>query len=671
MAAVLVVSCNKVLVQKFQLNQPRVVIGRSQRCDLVLQDRELSREHTEITKAGTIYKVADLGSRNGTDVNGQLITEAQAMKDGDVVTLGDYQLTFYGAGAAVPEGEAADDMEDAATRFVGEADIKKAVADPGKKPKVTPSMICRVTIEAGPLKGEVHKKWEGDLTFGRGFNNNIIFPDDAVSTGHARIYLKDGHHYLEDLGSSNGTFVNSVRLRDAQMLNHGDKIRIGISTMEYTAVDPSKQKKMRIRIALLAVVLFGGLAVAKFLQPEDQAEKFTQQGMAMLNRGNYEQATEYFARALEVAPDYAEAKTGLSRARSEQDALDLLAEAERAAVEDRYAEALDICNRVLRLHPNHRAAKELLEVLDQVDKASVAIRAQNWPAAIQLLKRALESYPRSEVLLLRMAQAQSEQEARAALSDARDLLARQQFDEGRRRLADTAPDSMYYEETQALIELIDQEEVAAKAYADAQDSFMNGYPEQAIREIDKGLERHPTHERLLAFKADIGMVTPLMEQVGQGRALLTSSDVPAIRTMIDACNNMMAIRAESEVVNRFKDSARELQRALRERLATISAEALERGNALRSAGNEREALKAYMLASEANPENREARVAGEAIRRELVPIIEDRLRQALVSMELGQDNLAIEGLREVLTLAIPGDGFYERAERALERLERR
>ena len=671
MSAVLVVSCNKVLVQKFELNQPRVVIGRSQRCDLVLQDRELSREHTEITKAGTVYKVADLGSRNGTDLNGQLITEAQALKDGDVITLGDYTLTFYSAGSAVPDDGAVDDMEDAATRFVGESDIKKAIADPEKKPKVTPSMICKVAIESGALKGEVHKKWEGDLTFGRGFNNNIIFPDDAVSTSHARIYLKDGHHYVEDLGSSNGTFVNSVRLREAQMLNHGDKIRIGISTMEYTAVDPAKQKKMRIRIALLAVVLFGGLAVAKVLQPEDQAEKFTQQGMAMLSRGNYEQATEYFGRALEVAPDYAEAKSGLSRARSEQEALDLLAEAERAAVEERYVDALDICNRVLRLHPNHRAAKDLLEVLDQVDKASVAIRAENWPAAIQLLERALESYPRSEVLLLRMAQAQSEQKARAALSDAQELLARQQFDEGRRRLADTAPDSTYYEETQALIELINKEEVAAKAYADAQDSFMNGYPEQALREIDKGLERHPTHAGLLAFKADIGMVTPLMEQVGQGRALLTSSDVPAIRTMIDACNNMMAIRAESEVVTRFKDSARELQRALRERLETISVEALERGNALRSAGNDREALQAYMLASQANPENREARIAGEAIRSEMVPLIEDRLRQALVSMELGQNDLAIEGLREVLGLAVPGDGFYERAERALERLQRR
>lgn len=671
MSAVLVVSCNKVLVQKFELDQPRVVIGRSQRCDLVLQDRELSREHTEITKAGTVFKVADLGSRNGTDLNGEMITEPRALQDGDVINLGDYQITFYGAGVAIPEGEAADDMEDAATRFVGEAEIKKAVSDPGKKPKVTPGMICRISIESGPLKGEIHKNWDGDLTFGRGFNNTVIFPDDAVSTNHARIYLKDGHHYLEDLGSSNGTFVNTVRLREPQLLTHGDKIRIGISTMEYTALDPAKQKKMRLRLAIVAILVFGGLGVAKMLQPEDQAESLTQQGYAMLNRGNYEQAMEYFSRALELAPGFAEAQTGISRARSEQEALDLLAEAERAAVEDRYADALDTVNRVLRLHPNHRGARELNEVLEQVDRASVAMRAQNWPAAIQLLDRALESYPNSDVLQLRMAQARSEQRARTALADARDLLKRQQFEQGRERLAETSSDSSYHAETVELMALIDKEEYAATAYADAQDSFAQGYSQQAIREIEKGLERHPTHEGLLALKNDIGMVTPLVAQISEGRALLTSSDVPAIRAMIEACNSMLNLRAESEVVDRFKGSARELQRDLRERLQTVSAEALERGNALRSAGNDREALKAFALAAEANPENREARIAAESIRSELVPIIEDRLRQALVSMELGQDDLAREGLQEVLSLAIPGDGFYERAERALDRLQRR
>ncbi len=671
MSAVLVVSCNKVLVQKFELNQPRVVIGRSQRCDLVLQDRELSREHSEITKAGTVYKVADLGSRNGTDLNGEMITEAQALKDGDTITLGDYQLTFYGTSSAVPDGEGADDMEDAATRFVGEADIKKAVANPDKKPKVTPNMICRVAIESGPLKGEMHKNWEGELTFGRGFNNTVIFPDDAVSTNHARIYLKDGHHYLEDLGSSNGTFINTVRMREPQMLNHGDKIRMGVSTMEYTAVDPVKQKKMRVRLALVAILLFGGLGVAYMLQPEDQAARLTEQGNAMLGRGNYEQAMEYFARALEASPSYAEAEAGISRARSEQEALDLLAQSERAAVEDRYADALEIVNRVLRLHPNHRGARQLREVLEQVDRASVAMRAQNWPAAIQLLDRAIESYPDSEVLQLRLAQAQSEQRARTALAEARDLLNRQQFEAGRRRLAETAPESTYYEEAQELIALIDQEEFATQAYADAQDSFAQGYSDQALQEIEKGLERHPTHAPLLALKADIGMVTPLMAQIREGRGLLTSSDVPAIRRMIEACNAMINLRAESEAVDRFRASARELQRDLRTRLSTISAESVQRGQALRGEGNDREALMAFALAVEADPENREARVAAESIRSELVPVIEDRLRQALVSLELGQDDLAREGLREVLSLAIPGDGFYERAERALDRLQRR
>lgn len=672
MSAVLVVSCNKVLVQKFELTQPRVVVGRSQRCDLVLQDRELSREHTEIVKAGSVYKVGDLGSRNGTDVNGQMIAEPHVLKDGDIISLGDYQLTFYSVGSAAPDVDAsAQDMEDAATRFVGEADIKKAVEDPSKKPKVTSDMICKIEIESGPLKGEVHKNWEGDLTFGRGFNNNVIFPDDAVSTSHARIFLKDGHHYLEDLKSSNGVFINTVRLREAQMLNHGDKIRMGVSTMTYTALDPTKQRKMRLRLALLAVLVIGGLLVAKLLQPEDKAAKYTEMGYSHLDKGDYKEATDWFMRALEAQPDNSDAKTGLSRAKSEQEALELLAQAERAAVEEKYDEALDICNRVLRLYPDHEDAKALLDVLDQVDKATVATRAQNWPAAIQLLGKALESYPDSEVLKLRFEQAKSEEKARQALTSAQELLSQEKFAEGRQALESTPPDSMYYGESQTLIKKINDVEFAAQAYAQAMDSYAKGYADQAVAEIGKGLERYPEHAGLKALKEDIGMITPLMQQISTGQELLGSSDVAAIRKMIENCNSMINIRASSEVVEKFKASARDLQDLLRTRLQSLSKEATEQGEAFRAAGNTREALRSFVLAGEADPENRVARVAAESIRAEMVPMVQEKLRQALVSMELGQDDIAKEGFEEVLNLAIPGDGFYERAQKELDKLNRR
>jgi hypothetical protein len=70
-----------------------VVIGRSRECDLRVADGNASRRHAEVVQDGTTYVVVDLGSTNGTELNGRRITR-EKLTDGDRITIGATNLVF-------------------------------------------------------------------------------------------------------------------------------------------------------------------------------------------------------------------------------------------------------------------------------------------------------------------------------------------------------------------------------------------------------------------------------------------------------------------------------------------------------------------------------------------------------------------------------------------------
>ncbi len=70
-----------------------VVIGRSRECDLRVADGNASRRHAEVTRDGEAYIVVDLGSTNGTELNGRRITR-ETLSDGDRITIGATDLVF-------------------------------------------------------------------------------------------------------------------------------------------------------------------------------------------------------------------------------------------------------------------------------------------------------------------------------------------------------------------------------------------------------------------------------------------------------------------------------------------------------------------------------------------------------------------------------------------------
>jgi hypothetical protein len=77
----------------FNLNKNSMVIGRREDCDIILSDDSISRSHARLELHRGVYTIHDLGSTNGTSVNGERIT-SRALKPGDVVTLGTTVCSF-------------------------------------------------------------------------------------------------------------------------------------------------------------------------------------------------------------------------------------------------------------------------------------------------------------------------------------------------------------------------------------------------------------------------------------------------------------------------------------------------------------------------------------------------------------------------------------------------
>jgi pSer/pThr/pTyr-binding forkhead associated (FHA) protein len=91
--------------QVFDLNKAIFTIGRGSECDVVIPDASISRQHAQITRQESGWYAQDLGSRNGTAINGQRLSAPERLEDGDMLIVGNIPLRFL-ASSAPEESEA-------------------------------------------------------------------------------------------------------------------------------------------------------------------------------------------------------------------------------------------------------------------------------------------------------------------------------------------------------------------------------------------------------------------------------------------------------------------------------------------------------------------------------------------------------------------------------------
>ncbi len=120
--------------REFVFEQESITIGRSSDCDVVLYDPGVSRRHARIFTQGDEHFVEDMGSSNGTKVNGTIVRR-QPLQDGDAITLGPVVFAF--APTVLPEPATSEnDVADQSTRIVSLDQVKR---QKGKGQALAPS----------------------------------------------------------------------------------------------------------------------------------------------------------------------------------------------------------------------------------------------------------------------------------------------------------------------------------------------------------------------------------------------------------------------------------------------------------------------------------------------------------------------------------------------------
>jgi len=188
------------------------------------EDPEISRRHARVSRAGDgQLTIEDLGSANGTFVNGERIDLPRELDVGDVIKVGKTLLQVTDRSGAVPE---------------------KSPPPPGA-PAGEPSRVAAeagegLVVTAGTARGR-RLALSDELVIGREVSGDGRLSDDhELSRRHARVTRDAGGQLtIEDLGSANGTFVNGIRVRGRLPLSVGDTIRIGLTTLELTDVGPA------------------------------------------------------------------------------------------------------------------------------------------------------------------------------------------------------------------------------------------------------------------------------------------------------------------------------------------------------------------------------------------------------------------------------------------------
>jgi len=106
----------------------------------------------------------------------------------------------------------------------------------GLIPQPAARALGRLVVVSSPTfqDGESFTLDSHPLTIGRAANNDVSMPDDEYASGrHARLEPRRDGIWLEDIGSTNGTFVNGIRLTRERKLTPGDVVRVGETDLRF------------------------------------------------------------------------------------------------------------------------------------------------------------------------------------------------------------------------------------------------------------------------------------------------------------------------------------------------------------------------------------------------------------------------------------------------------
>ncbi len=202
--------------REYALSKTEASIGRAATSDIALRDSKVSRAHTRIECGPDGCWVVDLGSANGTKLNGAPVERA-LLSSGDVISVGSTSLRYQAA------SESDDDLD--LTCIDTDAQLETTLTETAIPNELTETRIPRLAIHSRTRTWEVPLDVDS-VTIGRHADNTVVLDSQRASRHHARIEQTAGGFVLLDLGSDNGTWVGGQRVT-RRKLEDGDTIHIG------------------------------------------------------------------------------------------------------------------------------------------------------------------------------------------------------------------------------------------------------------------------------------------------------------------------------------------------------------------------------------------------------------------------------------------------------------
>jgi pSer/pThr/pTyr-binding forkhead associated (FHA) protein/ribosomal protein L12E/L44/L45/RPP1/RPP2 len=266
------------------LVRDEITIGRQEGNTIRLTERNVSRRHARLVKQNGSIFIEDLGSYNGVIVNGERIQGRTAIKEGDLVEIGDYDLGIQGEGdaAAAPAAEHHEEhhapehvehhektqpaasiperrpqpaepparptpsaahgsaMDPNATAVIRVGAVQPP-ADAGEARDLPRSQQPRIVCIAGPLRGKEFNLARTVVKVGRQ-EGDIVVDHQSISRNHCQFLREaNGSWKVQDLKSANGVRVNGEDYA-VSAVRSGDTVELG--HVKFKFVGPGEQFTM-------------------------------------------------------------------------------------------------------------------------------------------------------------------------------------------------------------------------------------------------------------------------------------------------------------------------------------------------------------------------------------------------------------------------------------------
>jgi ABC-type multidrug transport system ATPase subunit/pSer/pThr/pTyr-binding forkhead associated (FHA) protein len=227
-------------VNTYPLSESIVTIGRNPDNRIVLNDDLVSRYHARLDQSGGGFHIVDLGSSNGTKINGTELEPRipHPVKEGDVITVAGFTLMLKPASAANKEAISLAELK---TEY-GPAAGRPSGAQP------VPSLVVATSqgVAEYPLTKDAISIW-------RNPDNDIVISESVVSRYHAKIERTSGGYRIIDTGSANGLTFGAGLISE-KVLASGDIIWISdVVSLKFTI--PAEAPAAPVEVASTSVTL--------------------------------------------------------------------------------------------------------------------------------------------------------------------------------------------------------------------------------------------------------------------------------------------------------------------------------------------------------------------------------------------------------------------------------